>query len=370
MKLKAISLCLLVLLHCAGLCAAEELPSINEVLTAPDNYPGGIIEVRDDLSAYNLYNTADVDFGDYKMIILQRVMPLKAFTAMDSGYPDNYVSGFPEDFVGEDLGSPRIYVRLDIMAEIPEYYRAGSLEEADVLVIAENEYDHAGTISVSDFSGGYDPDDNITFDTPEEFEAYIQENPKVITAITYYPKFCVYDLVDLYSTKSKSCIVYDYQLTDAKRFARNPEASDLWGEAELLMNVIDYMTEVPSSLSGDDVLYLFGDTVYIPESGYSAWASCLDNGEYDAAVSLMNDYFWQMAQSLIALDDNENHQATMQMLVENRDAERFAMAVSFFDYSGFDTPIADIGEDMEYIAETDTDWLEETLQTFAFYMNQ
>ena len=151
------------------LAAQAGLPTIDEALYTM-NADSGRVEVSDSLEEYDPDNMAEFDFGQFRCVILERHLPEKEFTAYDSGYPDNYIENLPDDFTGEDIGQSRVWLRCDLMNRIPAELRAASLEEADVLIIAESQYFLSGSISVSDF---YSSDD--------ELKAYIDEGLAKLT---------------------------------------------------------------------------------------------------------------------------------------------------------------------------------------------
>ena len=186
----------LVFLLAAATAAANELPLIDDVLrdigTAADR-----VEVGDDLSMYKAGNADITDFGSFRMIIVERRNPEKEFTARRYEAPFTGKEGFPDDYEGVDRGETRVWLRCDLMKQLPSYFRAGSMAEADLLVVAQNVYEIAGSVSVTDYEDGREyvlPD----FDTVDEMEAYLAAHQPVVTAMTYYPKFCVCDEVIIY----------------------------------------------------------------------------------------------------------------------------------------------------------------------------
>lgn len=338
--------------------AKANLPSIDEVLSDLNSYSGKV-EVKDDLSEYDPDNFGENDYGNFKLVILERHLPEKEFTKFDSGYPDNYVTDLPEDFEGKDIGISHVWVRCDLMNQLPEEFSAASMEDADIIIIAETQYFWSGTITVSDFSKTSD-EEIPEFETIDEMLEYMRAHQPVIEKIWYYPKFAVYTLVDLYSSDTKKCEVYDYTTNYAKRFASNPDAADKWYDMQDLAKVFTELASENADLDYvNQALEYFKDV--IPQSKLDFWQTCIDSGEYTAAGSSMDEYFWIMASELMELDQDENHQANYKLVIDARDMEALCEFAEFCNYSGFDTPVETIQANKEYLATPDYDWLETSM---------
>ena len=219
---------------------AETLPSLNEALrhiTSKDR-----IEIDpDEFKDFNPENTGKVNYGNFKMIVLQRKAADKEFTKLDSGYPDNYIEGFPDDFTGVDIGKPTVWLRYDVMRSIPASYKARTLEEADIIVIAEDEYVFSGTLSVADYKSENSGEKEIptVVNSPEELDEFLSKQQPEIDSIYYYPKFSVYNLVTIYDAKTKKCEYYNTKYTPAKIFARNRDAVEHWMLMEQVAELYD-----------------------------------------------------------------------------------------------------------------------------------
>ena len=343
----------------SGASRGSGLPSIDEALFTM-NADSGRIEVSDILEEYDPDNFGEFDFGQFRIIILERWLPEKEFTEYDSGYPDNYVEDFPDDFAGVDIGESRVWLRCDLMNQLPEELCASSLDDADILIIAESQYFLSGSISVSDFY--YSDDEELPeFETIEEMEAYIAEHQPVIKSITYYPKFGAYALIDLYSPVTKTCQIYDYTVTYPRRFARNPVAQEIWYDMEKVAAVLEELNS--AAPDRDLLLYMLGvlEDEEIATGKTAFWKTCIEAGEYRAALSSVNEYYWGMAAELSAADPDEDHRANYSMVIEAQDMQALAMVANFCDYGGFDTPVEEIRDNKEYLAEPDYDWLEGAL---------
>ena len=350
------------LLGGAAAAHADALPTLDEALRSL-NSGTGRIEVSADLSAYDPENYGEFDYGDLRLVILERHFPQKAFTGYDSGYPDDYRDDLPDDFVGEDLGEPQIFLRGDIMNRLPKDYRAKSLDEADVVLIAENEYFWGGTISVADYADS-DDGEMPEFDSVEEMADYIAAHQPVIESITYYPKFGVYSVINLYDPVTKVCEVYDYTMEEAKRFARNPAAQDAWSDIDSMDLAIFCMYDEEPDM--ELVEYILAEMDQPPAaSQITLWKTAVKAGDIDTAIASMTDVLWDMAEKLAELDLDADHRANYRLVIDARDYEALSMLVDFCDYGGFDTPIETIRRNGDYIAEPDWAWIEAGLEEFV-----
>ena len=121
----------------AAACAEAGLPTINQALQ--QGAEGRRIEVSDRLDGYSVLNEMFEDFnGTFRVLILERKAPAKEFTAKKAFPPFSSDDGFPDDYAGVDIGEARVWLRGDLMQLLPADYRAGSLEEATYLIMAED----------------------------------------------------------------------------------------------------------------------------------------------------------------------------------------------------------------------------------------
>ena len=347
--------------------AKAAFPSIDEVLSDLNSYSGKV-EVRDDLSEYDPDNFGEIDYGDFKCVILERHLPEKEFSKHDSGYPDHYMNDFPEGFKGNDIGVSRIWVCCDLMKQLPEYIRAVSMEDADIIIMAETQYSLSGSITVSDYEKS-GTEEIPEFETIDEMVKYMQEHQPVIEKIWRYPKFLAYSIIDIYSPDSKKRELYDYTYVLPKRFASNPEAAEQWVDMQDLSEAsTELMSEDPDVDSVKQILEGFKDQ--LPQNKLEFWQSCIDSGEYRSAGFSMNEYFWIMASELMALDPDENHRANYQLVIDAKDLEAFYQLANFCNYSGFDTPIETIKNSKEYMAVPDYNWLDTSLKEIVALLNK
>lgn len=360
---------LLIFLLCVSVfnssaCADDlgRLLSIDEALQTMTS-ESGRTQVSDDLSEYDPDNMGEFDFNDVKIVILERRAPEKEFSAYDSGYPFHYVSELPDDYQGVAIGSSQVWLRCDLMNRLPVYMRASSMGEADIILIAETQYVLSGSVSVS----SYKESDSKTipeFDTIEEMEAYINSHRPVVEKITYYPKFAVYTLLNLYSPSTKKCEVYDYTVSLPIRFAKNPEAQDFWDEMETLSTVIHCIED--GERESTDIDELFSELeLFIPEGKTTLWKTCLENEEYMTTAYSMREYYWGMAEELMELDNDPNHQGNYKLIIDAKDMNALAGFVDLCQYSGVDKSIEMIRLRKEYLGTPDYMWLEEELNKFV-----
>lgn len=354
--------CLLVTAACAE---AGTLPTINSLL---QSNAGKKAEVRDNLDMYGLFNDNFEDINyDFKLIVLQREAPQKEFTARLTYPPFVSDNGFEEDFTGVDIGNSRLWLRGDMMAKLPQRYRASSLENATYLIIAEDHYIWDGTISVSDYDNSSDGDLPEFADT-EEMIQYFLEHPRTVKSITYYPKFGVYSLIMLYEAKTKKSSVIDYTYTSSMRFARNPEASQQWDNMTYISALLDSLDEE----AGVDIQAaenIIGTVEFAPQEKKDLWSSCINAKEYSTARHSVEEYYWAMAAELEGLDDSQENKEYYDLIIRDRNRTALELFVSFCDYSGFDRSVDSIESSGDYIAAPDYDWMETHLQETVALFN-
>ncbi len=351
LKKRVIILILLFILTVSFACRAE-LPSIDDVLAHFDSYSGSV-EVSDDLSAYYWENQGDIDYGSLRFVILEREAPEKEFTALDSGYPDAMIDGFPDGFSGFDVGSPAIRVRCDLMAKLPAMFRAASLAEADILLVAENIYLLDSTLIVTDYvknSSSEIPE----FETLEELAAYLKANKPVIDTITYYPTFGSLTMVNLYD-RNRYAALYDYTYTEGMVFAQNPEAAGQWSN---MQDVFEIMTELSNGADGAGLNEQIAALEFLPQSKSKIWQACVSENEYGSAFNLIDEYYWEMARTLSSLDPSDENRELYSQIIDAKSYETLSLFVSFCNYTGFDRPISSIEAAKDYLTSSDWEWAE------------
>lgn len=347
------------LLETTVIADSDSLPTIDEALRNVEL--GQKIEVSDNLDEYSVFNEELEEFtGDLRMIVLQREAPEKEFTANKAYPPFTNEDGFPEDFTGVDQGAYRIWLRSDLMKQIPSDFRADSLKDATYIIMAETLYEWDGTISVSDYKET-DDEELPEFENAEEMALYLSNHPKEVESITYYPKFGVYSFVMLYETASKKGSIYDYTYNESMRFAKNPEAYEQWDNMTYVAKLETALDEAEGidPVSAGGLIELLD---FIPEEKRNIWTSCIDAGEYSTARHSINEYYWSMAEELKNLDPSEENKASYDMIISERNDIALQLFADYCEYSGFERSVSSIEVSKDYMANADTEWLEAALQ--------
>ena len=335
------------------------LPTIDEALRNVDL--GQITEVSDNLDDYSVFNGEFEDLdGDLRMIVLQREAPEKEFTENVEYPPFTNEDGFPEDFTGVDKGSARVWLRSDLMKQIPEDFRADSMKDATCILMAETLYEWDGTVSVADYKET-DNEELPDFENAEEMAWYLLNHPKEVESITYYPKFGIYTFVTLYETSSKKSLLYDYTHTQSMRFAKNPQASDQWGNMGNVRELLTALDE-EKGINPESANELIELLDFIPEAKRNIWKSCIDAGEYSTASHSINEYYWTMAEELKNLDPSEENKANYDLIIAEKNDIALQLFANYCEYDGFERAISSIESSGDYMAKADTEWLETTLK--------
>ena len=358
---------LLLTLVLTGSVCAEGLPSVNEVLGDPD-LKNQIVEVSDSLDGFSPLNDELTDYGDFRVLVLQRVLPEKEFTALEYSGSETieYENGFPDDFTGVDIGEEKVYYRGDVMSRIPEFFRAESFESADLVIVAENYYEWSGTVMVTDYEES-DDEEMPDFENPDDLLLYLLLHQKKIKSITYYPKFDVYSLIDFYNPITKAVVIGEIREADAKRFARNPQACDLWDDMQALPPVTEALTA--ETVDPAAVQQLIGYSDWAPEETRNVWLSYVNSGDYAGAAALVREYYWQQAAALKELDPSEENREKYDLILQNRNDTALALFVNYCDYSGFDQSVESIRLSKEYMGEEDPQWYEDMMETIVQLLN-
>ena len=361
-------ICLIVaVLFAVSAFAETKLPTINSALRSGKS--DGKTEVSDNLDAYHPLNDpfTEIEY-DFQAIVLQREAPQKEFTAKKVYPPFDNEDGFDSDFKGVDIGESKLWLRSDMMNQLPSDFQASSLEGASYLLVAENEYVWDGTLSVANYKES-DNDELPEFKSTEEMLQYFAEHPRVVESITYYPKFGVYSMLVLYETKTKRSLLVDYIYTPSKRFARNPEASLQWFNMEYISNLLDALDEEKGIdiAKAKDIIEILD---FAPEDKKNIWSSCINSGEYSTAVHSITEYFWSMAEELKALDPSSKNKKNYDLIIDARDRNTLSLFVNYCDYSGFDRELSSIERSGEYIASPDYEWMDKNLKEMIDLLNQ
>ena len=358
---KLLCFCISLMLVSVSVCTAcAESETLTTIDSALQSDLSGIIEVRDDLSAYHPLNEAFPEIEhELRLIILQREAPMKEFTAKTEYPPFTDSEGFDDDFTGIDLGEGRTWVRSDLMAQLPSDYRAASLEDANYLIIAEDLYEWNGTIysyNYKETQEGELPE----FENTDEMIAYFIQHPKTVESSTCYPKFGVYSIVTLYETATKKRMTIDYKYTEPMRFARNPEAVLHWDNMAALAGLLDAL-ENEEGPDVNEIKKSIETIDFVEQPKKDLWASCIDASEYSTAYYSISGAFWSMAEELRALDPSSENRENYDLIIKDMNRPALSLFVSYCDYSGFDRSISSIESERDYIAKPDYDWMEQIL---------
>ena len=345
----------LLLSLCIPAVTAEDLPTINEALTASRfSKSGGKVQVRNTLDAYDIGNDAEFDFDGYRFLILERRAPEKAFD-------ESPVSCADPLYTPRELGETALYLRLDMMNLLPSDMRATSLEGADLLLIVEDFYELESQIIHTEFENsgaGSLPDD---LETPEELMAYLAAHPPVIKSRTYKPLYTAYAFLCLYSTKNKSVSLLDYAVADCTVECNNEAASDQWALISPLSDLLNLLEAEDRALRTDEILEAIS-AASVPEETANLWTLCVQAGQYDTAVYSVSQSYWELAGVLPSLDDSEEAAEWYPKLIEAQDRAAFEAFVSYRSYSSVDTPDSVIIENKLYIGQIDPDWTDNAFE--------
>ena len=339
---------------------AESLPTLREVMADPA-LRDTRVEISDNMDAYVPYPVGEPDLGNLRIIILQRDPAKKEFTArrFDDLSQDIPLLGFDSDFTGVDIGSPRVWYRGDLMAQLPPAYRAESPETADIFLFAESEYILTGALATTDYA-----DDGQAelpeFDTVEELGAFLQTHQRVATGATYYPKFSVVSRITIYNIASKVCYVERYRIATVKNFGRNPQAASHWDNMIQMAAILELFSRDPFNPEIVRSSILAMD--FLPEEKLPVWKLYLDSEEYPALFYSLREYYWTMAKQLRDMDESEKNREIYDRIINFRDYDALALFAVYCDYSGFDFPVDEVEASGEYMAAIDYDWLEENMQ--------
>ena len=345
---------------------SSQLPTINSLLKLGSTEK---IEVSDNVDNYIPFKETfeEIEY-DFKILILQREAPRKEFTEKKEYPPFTDSDAFGDDFNGIDIGESRLWLRGDLMARIPSYFHAESLEDATYLIIAETYYLLDGSVSYVNYKNS-DNTDLPEFKNADEMAAYFMLHPKTIESMAHYPKFGAFTIISLYETATRRQSIWDYTYTKSTRFARNPEASDQWENMNYLTDILDALNN-ESGMDLSRAEKIIESIDFIPESKKSFWTTCIDAQEYSSLTNSVTDYYWDMAEELKNLDPSTENRDNYDLIIKDRNSIALSYYVNYCDYSGFERSIDSIGSSGDYIATPDYEWMEKALQETVELFNQ
>lgn len=348
---------------------AEALPTLAEALRSMNQTDESKIEIlyTDELRSYQLDNNGDIydNANGFKILIMQREDAEKEFTELDSGYPNQFITDFPDDFNGVDVGLPRAWLLCDMMKRLPKEFRATSLEDATFILIVDDIYYHSGTISHQVVSANNDSTQIPDYcTTPEEIENYISSHQPTILSIKYYPVFSMFSVASLFNRETTLNTYIDYNSSLVQDLSNNPEACDLWNQMVDLLDLSTALTSEPNGEISDKALETLDNISILSETTADIIKKCIESKEYDSAALLINNNFWKLAEQLSVLDGNANHQRIYDVVIENHSIDALKNIVSYFNYSGLKYDLTTIRNLKLYLAHADQKWEEETIGGF------
>lgn len=361
-------LCILMISTFVSVAGADSgnLPAINSLLQLGSTEKTEVSDVLDDYMPFN--ETFDEIENDIKIIVLQREAPKKEFTEKTEYPPFTGSGGFDDDFDGIDVGKSRLWLRGDLMARMPSYFIADSLEDATYLLIAETYYILDGSVSYVNYKNQEDTD-LPEFKDADEMTDYFMLHPRTIESMTHYPKFGAFSIVSLYETATRRKTILDFHYTQSMRFAQNPDACDQWGNMSSLADILDALNN-ESGMDVGKAAETIESIDFVPDDKKSFWTACIDAKEYSSLNSSVTDYYWTMAEELKGLDPSAENRKNYDLIINDRNAVALSYFVNYCDYAGFNRTIDSIESSGDYIADPDYEWMETTLQETVDLFNQ
>ena len=357
------SVLLALLLALPGAAQASGLPDIDTALENARFSREDRVEIPlSTLEAYTTDSEEEFDFNGLRCLVLERRGAEKAF--LESEIPCDDPA-----YRVQDLDTPRLYLRLDMMRLLPEEMRASSLAEADLLLVAEDEYILSSQIIHTEYENSVEEELPEDLESPEALQQYLAAHPRVPKKRTYKPLFASLALIDIYSTLNGSYLVYDVAMTDCALKCNNPEASNQWDRIAPLGALLDLLeTEEPAPYK-DAILEKLEGLSDVPENTMTLWKACVEAGEYPTAAFSIGQVYWEQAAALPPLDESPEAAEWYPQLLESRNRQALELFVAFRNYSGIDTPDSVIIGDRLYIGQTDPQWLEEGLKEIIEYLS-
>ena len=351
----------LVFLALAGAACAEgsKLPTIDQALKSSPEEKVRVSGMPDNFYPLNP-NIEDYGKLNYKILILQRVRPLKELEERRFDAPIEGSVEYSADYEGTDIGEEKVYVRGDLMKMLPSKLRAKSLADAGILLVAENLYLCSGTLTITSYknSGG---DDLPEFETVEEMAEYLENHQPEVDYMSCYPKFMLVNLVSLYDAKTGNCDIYSNEQIDASLKARNPEASLQAQKMDLVLNMMIMLTQ--DTVDKNAVKAEIDQNTVFPEESRTEWSSLVDEGKLDEAFDAMAALYWGMAEELKEMDTDPENRKNYELIIEARNYAAMRMYISHCSYSSFAESIDTVREEKLYIPElTDMSWYEAPLK--------
>lgn len=255
----------------------------------------GMVELKGDFSQYDLFGGGDYEVADGGFIILWREAPLKRFVTSSTPFAD--------DYEGDDIGSPRVYLCTELMESIPAFLRAASEEEAANVIMAETLYYHSGVIYTS--SGG-----KTELPSVWELEAVMaggegkeleqpEDEPQIMYA--YRPVFTCIAAISLYNRDTLGSAYLEGNEYPHAELRNNPAAGDQWEKMTLLVDVAAAAGSEGETPLRDTLDALEAENFLLPAE-LDHLIELAEGENADAIINLCLERFWVMAEKLKTLD--------------------------------------------------------------------
>lgn len=224
---------------------------------------------------------------DFKIAVFKRLAPEKDVVSSDS-------NGAAENEDGKDQGGKLFYCA-EMMRKVPYKYRARSMEDATIIVIAENKYFPDGTIS-----------DRLN----SEEKKY-----------TKYSSSCY---INVYNVQTKECETHAIRYIDAPVFF----ADTLLAERIINLKRIDAL----SSLFGNpeqNMAPIMSQALMFHYLGlfsfteYQLLTNCIEQEDREGAVALLECVFWDIAGEILNAEALPDYQKQMREAIAKEDRQTF-----------------------------------------------
>ena len=281
-KIFALVFSLLLAFSCVSLAEGRSY-TLDEALALVDSGSASSdLLLSDDFSDLNILNSGEYEPAGDGIVVLCRKAPLKEYRTQDEPFAD--------DYEGEDLGEPEVYLCTEIMRKIPYDQRAHSAEEVGDILLVETMYGLSGAISSSRDAGSSLP-------SMEDLEAVMNEGTAADSTededarFNYRPVFDGYILVSLMNMRTGGGDLIDIEVFPYSELRDNPELDAVWQQAKELSSMcISVLTE---GTAPDELL---AGCVYQSDSDLEELGELAGNP--DSFVVEAWDRIWEKAEEL------------------------------------------------------------------------
>lgn len=355
------ALCFLTLFSATALADAY---SIDEALglvgTEAGRENGGMLELIDDFSQFDVYCEEYFSSEGGKTMILWREAPEKLYTASSAEIDAN--------FVGEDAGKPKVYLCAELMERIPEEMRAKTFDEADHILMAEVIYELSAMVCRADQTNGSDMPsaDRLEEILNGEFEFAEDEG-----ACIYYPLFDCTVLTSLYNTRTLGASFIDWRTYPYKDMRAYSGADDYWQAMIMLIDLIQASgieDEEARYYAFFEVLYAnYMEESYLTDDEWNELIDLASGEDMDALAVYCWNKFWEMAPLMAELDPDCAD--LYEEVIARQSLDGLAYIVNTRGYSVIDMEDADIMASRAYLGQPDLDAMERMLENAVDFMD-